>query len=117
MNVTSGELSSSYMIAYRTYFQRCNDYCFCSGYSHFPVSKISKPQTNAMYITEFIQRDGCMDLELDQCLATEHAFANLANDILAVLLAHQDNTATTLAHTAKTTKTVNEVNRGVGNMV
>lgn len=31
-----GELGSSYMIAYRTYFQRSNDYRD-NGYSRFPI--------------------------------------------------------------------------------
>ena len=58
-----------------------------------------------------------LDLDLDQSLATEHALANLTDDVLAVLLAHQNNTTTTLTHTTETAQTVDEVNGCVRHVV
>lgn len=89
--------------------------------SQFPRNQNLK--INAMYVTGFIQCDKCTHtricgyLDLDQSLATEHALADLADDVLAVLLAHQDDTTTTLAHTAKTTESVDEIDGGVWDMV
>lgn len=69
-------------------------------YVEYPSLRIYKHilHTNADDMVQFYTLAHTNEQNLDQGLATEHALANLTDNILAVLLANENNTPATLTH-------------------